>query len=369
MSTIIDFDETDITIFDVPMSMYHISPDIYEPKLVRIGAMQKPKCDTMERYKSAIAKRIMKKYFDDDENKFFVVEEANMYETRQMAIDAAFIAWYITNENDFKFIEYNFISINLDLILMKNQMPLKLVMKILDKICNKPEKLFRDLFEALSPFNHAKITNADNIHLLEYFYKSMIPETKPENGKQCQKLFSASKLRSYGIKFKAITERPTFTSIQFDKTNRTLALPTIVMHHERTEIVLKNLIAYEIVYQSTKTVKEYALFMDYLIDTVKDLQILAEAGIIENKMGSDENAIRLWNTICIGTTTEFCSDLSEIIDELHDHCHRFKYRLLKESYDKFFSRPWLIVSLITAIIITAATIIQTIYSAMSYYPH
>jgi hypothetical protein len=141
------------------------------------------------------------------------------------------------------------------------------------------------------------------------------------------------------------------------------------MHHERTEIVLKNLLAYEMVYSPTKTVRDYVLFMDYLIDTVEDLEILVDADIIENKMGSDENAIQLWNTMCIGMTTEFCQKLTEIIDELHDHCHQFKYRLLKESYDKFFSRPWLVVSLITAIIITAATIIQTIYSVMSYYPH
>uniref|UniRef100_A0A0V0GNA9 Putative ovule protein n=1 Tax=Solanum chacoense TaxID=4108 RepID=A0A0V0GNA9_SOLCH len=72
-----------------------------------------------------------------------------------------------------------------------------------------------------------------------------------------------------------------------------------------TETVLRNLIAYE--QQSSdvdpKYFSDYTTFMNHLIDSDKDVNLLFQKGIIENWIGEDKEVATLFNKIGKGVTT------------------------------------------------------------------
>ncbi|KAF3617963.1 putative protein-like [Capsicum annuum] len=71
-----------------------------------------------------------------------------------------------------------------------------------------------------------------------------------------------------------------------------------------TEVLLRNLIAYEQLSSGVhpKYLSDFAVFMDYFIDSEKDVSLLRMNGIIVNKIGDDKEVASFFNKISKGIT-------------------------------------------------------------------
>ncbi|KAG5571662.1 hypothetical protein H5410_061428 [Solanum commersonii] len=128
-----------------------------------------------------------------------------------------------------------------------------------------------------------------------------------------------------------------------------------------TETFLRNLIAYE--QQSSDVLtyfSDYVTFMDHLIDSEKDVNLLRQKGIIENWMGEDKEVACLFNKIGNGVGVYSNFYYSEEFKEAVDHCEKPLNRAMANLIHNYFSSPWAGASTVTAIILFLLTTIQTI---------
>ncbi|ERN06417.1 hypothetical protein AMTR_s00016p00254890 [Amborella trichopoda] len=117
-------------------------------------------------------------------------------------------------------------------------------------------------------------------------------------------------------------------------------------------------------------VSSYIWFMDNLIDTKKDVELLRSKGIIENGMGSDEEVALLFNKLSKEVTMEQRGPFARLQKELSDHCKRRSNRYCAEFHQSYLSSPWAILSLLAAVFLLMLTVAQTVYSGLSYHnPH
>ncbi|XP_028760090.1 UPF0481 protein At3g47200-like [Neltuma alba] len=135
-----------------------------------------------------------------------------------------------------------------------------------------------------------------------------------------------------------------------------------------TEILLRNLIAYERCHLHDNYVNDFVFILDRLVETPGDVELLTHCGVIESKLSGTQQVASLMNNLCPGVTMArrrfYFSDLCE---EASDYCRVpwHKWRLtLKENY---FSNPWAIISVVAAISLLLLTLVQTVYEVISYY--
>ncbi|MCO5553798.1 hypothetical protein L7F22_007324 [Adiantum nelumboides] len=105
----------------------------------------------------------------------------------------------------------------------------------------------------------------------------------------------ASGLARCGVRFEV--SDPAKPYVCFDNQNCVLFLPKIHVT-DTTVRVIHNLLAYEATARLPAFVDSYVHLMDCLIDTADDVHILTEAGVICNKLGSDEELAAIWNKLC-----------------------------------------------------------------------
>lgn len=118
---------------------------------------------------------------------------------------------------------------------------------------------------------------------------------------------SAADLHNAGVEFlnhrsrvyvrerKGISSR--FNGIQF-------CIPSLLIH-ERTEVLLRNLIALEQCGPKIpRKFTSYAKVMSMLINSEKDVQVLKDAGIIHNYLGTDKDVLDLFDKLCKGVAVQ-----------------------------------------------------------------
>uniref|UniRef100_M1CDD1 Uncharacterized protein n=2 Tax=Solanum tuberosum TaxID=4113 RepID=M1CDD1_SOLTU len=129
-----------------------------------------------------------------------------------------------------------------------------------------------------------------------------------------------------------------------------------------TETFLRNLIAYE--QQSSdvqpKYFSDYATFMDYLIDSDKDVNLLRRKGIIENWIGEDKEVASLFNKIGNGVTVYSTFYYNEECIKAIQHCEQPWNRMKANLRHNYFNSPWAGASTVAAIILLLLTATQTV---------
>ncbi|KAF8364787.1 hypothetical protein HHK36_033236 [Tetracentron sinense] len=147
---------------------------------------------------------------------------------------------------------------------------------------------------------------------------------------------SVTELHEAGVQFKAV-KKNLFNDISFE--NGVLELPVLRVV-DSTELVFRNLIAFEQCDKSLPSrILSYALLMDNLINTPKDVGLLIEDEIIENYLGENEAVSHLFNNLCKEVTIDKFH-FSEICGKLNAHCkistlHGQSYRLVLQFYSSF----------------------------------
>ncbi|XP_022722250.1 UPF0481 protein At3g47200-like [Durio zibethinus] len=175
----------------------------------------------------------------------------------------------------------------------------------------------------------------------------------------------ATELKEAGIKFKLVNGNPMF-DIWFE--NGTLHVPEIKIE-DYTEPVLRNLIAYEQLFLADRDLKfatDYMFFMDYLIDSPKDVEILCQQGIIKNMLGDDKAVAAMINALSFGVTFSPSFHYTEVFNKINEYRSRRWNSWMANLKHNYFNSPWALISFLAAALLLLLTLLQTVFSVLSY---
>ncbi|GFY82271.1 hypothetical protein Acr_02g0005110 [Actinidia rufa] len=177
---------------------------------------------------------------------------------------------------------------------------------------------------------------------------------------------SAKQLQEAGVKFEK-GRGSCLVDIKFVK--GTLTVPGLKIN-EWTETFFRNLIAFEQCERmSPRHISDYIIFMDRLINTYKDVDVLIYNKIFENHLNDSKEVSELFNNLYKETTTELFNKtdhFAKISDELNDYSrdcwHRWKatwYNWKVNLKEDYFKSPWSVISVVAAFVLLVLTVVQT----------
>ncbi|XP_058084083.1 UPF0481 protein At3g47200-like [Magnolia sinica] len=234
-----------------------------------------------------------------------------------------------------------------------------------------------------------KINEYSYYHLLHLFHSHLLPT--PTNSKEEPNLSCNPKIKSVLNKLKNLiiflpcsNKAPTdlqLAGVKFKKNEKSNNILNVKFSHgvleitpfliqDDSETLFRNLVAFE---QCCLHVKfhfftTFFFFMDFLVNTSKDVALLHQNGIIDNYLGSDDDVALLFNRLCIGVFLNFnASYLSDVKDNVQKHCEN-KWNMWQASLKRdYFTNPWSFISLIAASILLLLTITQTFFTVFPHY--
>ncbi|KAL8534034.1 hypothetical protein ACS0TY_010162 [Phlomoides rotata] len=239
-----------------------------------------------------------------------------------------------------------------DLILLENQIPAFVLCKLFE------------LVEGEGPEQHMSLME----HLLK-FCLVFIPEIYP------RVIPPASELKDANVKFhnKEYDSNTSLFDVKFECGGH-LVMPILIVDDD-TESLLRNLIAYEQLFPEDQPayVVDYAILLDCLINTSKDVQIHSGKGIIQNMLGSDEAVVEIVNRLT--DKVIFNSDsfmYADLFRDINVHHQKRWNRAVAAFHRDYFSTPWAYIAFMGALLLLFLTVAQTIFSALQVFdkpPH
>ncbi|XP_076889092.1 UPF0481 protein At3g47200-like [Bidens hawaiensis] len=231
-------------------------------------------------------------------------------------------------------------SIQRDMIMLENQIPLFVLDRLLGLQFDQPEqkglveKLALRFFDPLMPTDEPlsksdrskmesslgyvgpdqsfdPLSDQTYLHCLHVFRQSLLrrgPQMEPRrwikrwshssrvaDKRRTQLIHCVTELKEAGIKFKKRkTDR--FWDIKFR--NGVLKIPRLLIH-DGTKSLFLNLIAFEQSHLDCgNEITSYVIFMDNLINSQEDVGYLHYCGIFEHWLGSDADVADLFNRLC-----------------------------------------------------------------------
>ncbi|KAL3338766.1 hypothetical protein AABB24_027739, partial [Solanum stoloniferum] len=400
-----DLDNSSIkscTIFKVNVWLRESNPDAYTPKMVSIGPYHKKNTQLgpMKKYKLLYLRRFLQRNESLDVKSYIselekVKEKVlKCYEDIEMLgndshefcemllFDGCFVVEFIREccriypEGEDKIINVNDSYIFRDLMLLENQLPFFVLNKLhlmtkkdgelpLAILVNKFFTVFVNWPKmTLESFGETEYCNAENskhlLHVVHIFSCHGNPMKNSKNDKTSSTVMpNATELSEAGVSYAKVKNISSVFDIKFE--NGLMTIPCFQVEDD-TETLLRNLIAYE---QQSSDVdptyfSDYAIFMDHLIDSEKDVNLLCQKGIIVNWIGEDKEVASLFNKIGKGVTTYanfyYKEEIKKAIEHREKPWNRMKANLMRN----YFSSPWVGASTVAAIILLILTTIQTI---------
>ncbi|KAI9092937.1 hypothetical protein K1719_027460 [Acacia pycnantha] len=185
-------------------------------------------------------------------------------------------------------------------------------------------------------------------------------------------LKTATKLRESGVSFEKVINRP-LVDINFKRVkilswflclgcipNSTyfkarLQIPELKVD-DTTECVLRNLIAFEQChYPNQPYICNYVSFIDSLIHTKDDVELLVEKEVIMHELGSDTEVATLVNGLCKHVVTDKTCYV-DLINSLNKHYQRQWYRTMAALRLVYFRDTWRASSTLVATAVLVFTI-------------
>jgi hypothetical protein len=144
-----------------------------------------------------------------------------------------------------------------------------------------------------TPFRKLAALSSTPFRKLAALSKSSSGEEKKERLRERELVPSATTLVEAGIKFKRATSR-SLLDVKFE--DGVLEISPLKVH-DLTETIFRNAISYEQCYHNCQhKITSYAVLLDSLINTAKDIDILCKYEIIENWL-NPEDAAQLFNKL------------------------------------------------------------------------
>ncbi|KAG2481122.1 UPF0481 protein At3g47200-like [Panicum virgatum] len=175
----------------------------------------------------------------------------------------------------------------------------------------------------------------------------------------------AVELNEAGIQFK-ISNTESIHDVDFD--NGVLSMP-VFEFHDQTEVELLNLMAFEWLHPDPKSdVRSYISFVDKITESERDVALLRSKGIFVNMIGRDKAVVEMFNTLTkLARTPDEGSRLYRVLSKVNAHCKKRRNKWRAMFMNNYLSNPWVFISLVAAVILLIATIMQTIYTVVPFY--
>ena len=264
-----------------------------------------------------------------------------------------------------------------DLLLFENQLPLFVLQKLFE--LTKEEGEIDNFYAiAIRSFCSREEPDLDENslselpHLLGLFYLAMIPSESSSNGhdtnsKKHQEYHkfipNATMLDNAGVKFKKTNKR--IFDITFNK--GVLEIPKLEIQ-DTTECLFRNLVAYEqhSGNHNLHRVTDYLLFMNCLINTSNDVELLCRCGIIDKLSYTDEKVSSIFNQL--GSSIYFESEnfYTDIFVNVNKYCSRNYNLEMAKLWHQYFNSTWSFISFLAAVLLLLLTATQTIFAVLSY---
>ncbi|KAJ8763214.1 hypothetical protein K2173_025599 [Erythroxylum novogranatense] len=305
--------------------------------------------------------------------------------------------------------EMTLFSLKHDLLLLENQLPFFILQKLFDMtlLSNEESNLKQMIFRffrilpgpGYSRGEEHNLSKVPARHLLGLMHDNWLPSpqgvkaylNKTDQEKQKTKcvvclsidcglicrnetskeddakthIRCATELHEAGIKFRR-GEKCSVFDIKF--ANGVLEIPKLSIE-DKTEYLLRNLIAYEQFWKDDIChVIDYIKFIDCLINSNKDVELLCRSGIIDNWLGDDEVVASVFNRLLDNVRLSHeRSFYSEIYVKVNKYCGReWNVWKAKLRHD-YFNSPWALLSFLAAVFLLLLTVLQTVYSILSFY--
>ncbi|XP_028113526.1 putative UPF0481 protein At3g02645 [Camellia sinensis] len=175
-------------------------------------------------------------------------------------------------------------------------------------------------------------------------------------------LKSATELHEAGIKFKKVEEGSLF-NIKF--VNGTIEIPTLKVDDD-TESFLRNLLAYENYLPVHDTSRNYFTvymkFMDFLVNSSKDVEILSHKGIIHNLLGDNAVVSTMLSKLGNNVVIPFLG-YHEVYYNVNKHSRKSWNIWLATLRREYFNTPWTLISFLAALLLLVLTVVQPIFSS------
>jgi Plant protein of unknown function len=106
--------------------------------------------------------------------------------------------------------------------------------------------------------------------------------------------------------------------------------------------------------------------MDNLIDTIDDVNILINHGIIVNNIGDPIKIVNLWNNMNTNFNIKIDNDFKYIFIEINE-VYKNNFNILFTKFkQKYFEKTWMIISLIIGTLIALSTIIAAVLADFAF---
>uniref|UniRef100_M8BYQ9 Uncharacterized protein n=1 Tax=Aegilops tauschii TaxID=37682 RepID=M8BYQ9_AEGTA len=283
-----------------------------------------------------------------------------------------------------------------DMLLVENQLPLRLLEKIVavEEGTSPSAASINSMVLKFLEREDAPEGTGLGLHPLDIYRTSRLKGTSQvkNNGKGLQRgvnmtsapmevgIFrsqkvvprSAWKLSEAGIRFLP-SKTGCLDDIQLD--NGRLYMPKVHMD-DSTAYRIHNMMAFEAMHIRTgNDVTAYVLFVKDLISSADDVRLLGRKGILEHDLADDDDAVvRLFNSLTRDVSKNWESHLCRVRDAVEHHYTSNHLRvILYESWShlksKYFRNPWSLLALATAILLVVGDIVQAVYAVISYDPN
>ncbi|XP_017420464.1 uncharacterized protein LOC108330491 [Vigna angularis] len=171
---------------------------------------------------------------------------------------------------------------------------------------------------------------------------------------------SATKLSGAGIGLGS-NESKCFLNLSFSK--KVLKIPKFRVD-DGTELLFRNMVALEqFHYPKEAYITEYALVLQDLVNTGKDVDILVRAGIMKNLLGDSDSAAERTKRLCRNIVLkDFSSDYVTLWQDL-DASYKSRRLKLKSTLRRDYCKsPWQTAATVAAIVVLILSFVQTICS-------
>lgn len=415
-------DPSGCSIFKVPNQLRQTNEKAYEPYILSIGPYHygKDHLKAMEEHKIHFLRKLLQRRRESSVARYVLALKALEEKARKsyiepldvqvdeeafiemMLLDGCFIIELIRNFQQIPEIEgsyeggicrnLNMLSLTRDLLLVENQLPffvLQELFKMTRMRCEDEEEnesvfihMVIDFFSETMPgpglVQSRSIPHQNIKNLVGLVHDSWLPSpelinqymTSSSTYNDWNFIRTATELNNAGIIFKNIEKhkdkKTSMFDIRFEK--GVLFMPTIRIE-DNTDSILRNLVSYEQWHSDVnpRYVTDYVVFMDCLINSKKDVELLCRAGVIDNWLGDDKAVAGVFNKL--GECVELFEDnfYSEVFIGVRKHCGRKWNVWMANLRHDYFKTPWSMISFLAAGFLLLLTVIQTLYTVLSYY--
>jgi len=171
---------------------------------------------------------------------------------------------------------------------------------------------------------------------------------------------SVSELANVGIQFSPTAGD--LSTIAFDPRTLTFHLPVVTLD-SNTEVVLRNLVAYEAAAAAGPLVlARYTELMNRIIDTDEDVALLRRHGVVLNRMKSDDEVAKLWNGMTRSVRLTKVAAMDRAVEEANRY-YNSRWRVKAKWFmRKYVFNSWQVLTFLAAVMMLLLTTLQAFCS-------